>query len=156
MVQQISDAEFEIMKVIWANGEKPTLFASLTADLAAKGKPWQKNTLITLLNRLVNKGFLKAKKTGRCNEYTPLVSESEYHKTQTKNFLDNILRSKLFGEDSYWYSFDDPQFVKQILNQFKAAGLLHSSWNKSKSTLFWSLTKKGVLTRDQMMLIKKS
>ena len=29
MVQQISDAEFEIMKVIWANGEKPTLFASL-------------------------------------------------------------------------------------------------------------------------------
>lgn len=42
MVQQISDAEFEIMKVIWANGEKPTLFASLTADLAAKGKSWQK------------------------------------------------------------------------------------------------------------------
>ena len=81
MVQQISDAEFEIMKVIWANGEKPTLFASLTADLAAKGKPWQKNTLITLLNRLVNKGFLKAKKIGRCNEYTPLVSESDYHKT---------------------------------------------------------------------------
>lgn len=74
----------------------------------------------------------------------------------TETGIDNILRSKLFGEDSYWYSFDDPQFVKQILNQFKAAGLLHSSWNKSKSTLFWSLTKKGVLTRDQMMLIKKS
>lgn len=35
MVQQTSDAEFEIMKVVWANGEKPTLFASLTADLAA-------------------------------------------------------------------------------------------------------------------------
>ena len=74
----------------------------------------------------------------------------------TETGIDNILRSKLFGEDSYWYSFDDPQFVKQILNQFKAAGLLHSSWNKSKSTLFWSLTKKGVLTRDQMLLIKKS
>lgn len=74
----------------------------------------------------------------------------------TETGIDNILRSKLFGEDSYWYSFDDPQFVKQILNQFKAAGLLHSSWNKSKSTLFWSLSKKGVLTRDQMMLIKKS
>lgn len=69
--------------------------------------------------------------------------------------IDNILRIKLFGENSYWYSFNDSQFVKQILNQFKAAGLLHPSWNKSKSTLFWNLTKKGVLTRDQMMLIKR-
>lgn len=67
-----------------------------------------------------------------------------------------IVPSTMILMHSYWYSFDDPQFVKQILNQFKAAGLLHSSWNKSKSTLFWSLTKKGVLTRDQMMLIKKS
>ena len=101
MVQQISDAEFEIMKVVWANGEKPTLFASLTTDLAAKGKPWQKNTLITLLNRLVNKGFLKAKKTGRCNAYTPLVSESEYHKTQTKNFLD-----KIYEGNAKWLASD--------------------------------------------------
>ena len=75
MVQQISDAEFEIMKVVWANGEKPTLFASLTADLAAKGKPWQ--------------------------EYTPLVSDSDYHKTQTKNFL-----YKIYEGDAKWLVSD--------------------------------------------------
>ena len=74
----------------------------------------------------------------------------------TESSVDKILRSKLFGENSYWYSFCDPQLVKQILNQLKAAGLLYSSWSKDKSTLFWGLTKKGVLTRDQMMLIKKS
>ena len=74
----------------------------------------------------------------------------------TESSVDKILRSKLFGENSYWYSFCDPQFVKQILYQLKAAGLLYSSWSKDKSTLFWGLTKKGVLTRDQMMLIKKS
>lgn len=90
MQQQISDAELEIMKVVWANGSKPTLFAYLTDELAAKGKSWQKNTLITLLNRLVNKGFLKAKKIGRRNEYTALVSEAEYQTTQTKNFLQKI------------------------------------------------------------------
>ena len=83
MIQKISDAELEIMKVVWANGEKPTFFAYLIDELATRGKPWQKNTLITLLNRLVNKGFLKAKKIGRCNEYTPLVSEMEYQTTQT-------------------------------------------------------------------------
>lgn len=97
MVQKISDAELEIMKVVWANGEKPTFFAYLIDELATRGKPWQKNTLITLLNRLVNKGFLKAKKIGRCNEYTPLVSEMEYQTTQTRNFLNKIYEGNVKG-----------------------------------------------------------
>lgn len=97
MVQKISDAELEIMKVVWANGEKPTFFAYLIDELATRGKPWQKNTLITLLNRLVNKGFLKAKKIGRCNEYTPLVSEMEYQTTQTINFLNKIYEGNVKG-----------------------------------------------------------
>ena len=97
MIQKISDAELEIMKVVWANGEKPTFFAYLIDELAAKGKSWQKNTLITLLNRLVNKGFLKANKIGRCNEYTPLVSEMEYQTTQTRNFLNKIYEGNVKG-----------------------------------------------------------
>ncbi len=97
MTQQISDAELEIMKVVWAGGGEPTLFAYLAKELAAKGKPWQKNTLITLLNRLVNKGFLKAKKTGRRNEYTPLVSEMEYQTMQTRSFLDKIYEGSAKG-----------------------------------------------------------
>lgn len=97
MIQQISDAELEIMKIVWANREDATLFAYLTEELAAKGKPWQKNTLITLLNRLVNKGFLKAIKIGRRNEYTPLVSEQEYQTAQTKKFLNKIYEGNVKG-----------------------------------------------------------
>ena len=97
MIQQISDAELEIMKIVWANREDATLFAYLTEELAAKGKPWQKNTLITLLNRLVNKGFLKATKIGRRNEYTPLVSEQEYQTAQTKKFLNKIYEGNVKG-----------------------------------------------------------
>ena len=97
MVQQISDAELEIMKVVWSNVGEPTLFANLTEELAAKGRPWQKNTLITLLNRLINKGFLKAKKIGRRNEYTALVSETEYQTAQTKNFVDKIYEGNAKG-----------------------------------------------------------
>lgn len=85
------------MKVVWTEGDGPVLFAYLTEELAARGKPWQKNTLITLLNRLVNKGFLKAKKTGRRNEYTALVSESEYQTAQTKHFLDKIYEGSAKG-----------------------------------------------------------
>lgn len=90
MVQQISDTELEIMKIIWGNPEEVTLFPYIMDGLAARGKPCQKNTLIVLLTRLVNKGFLSARKIGRRNEYTTLVLETEYQTAQTKNFLNKI------------------------------------------------------------------
>ncbi len=89
-MQQISDSELEIMKIIWENPQEVTLFPYIMEELAARGKPCQKNTLIVLLSRLMNKEFLKAKRIGRRNEYTALVSETEYQTTQTKNFLDKV------------------------------------------------------------------
>ena len=97
MVQQISDAELEIMKIIWGNPQKVTLFPYIMEGLAARGKLCQKNTLIVLLSRLMNKGFLSAKKMGRRNEYTSLVSETEYQTAQTKNFLNKIYEGSAKG-----------------------------------------------------------
>ena len=66
-------------------------------SLAAKGRPCQKNTLIVLLSRLTNKGFLSAKKIGRRNEYRALVSEAEYQTAQTKKFLHKIYEGSAKG-----------------------------------------------------------
>ena len=66
-------------------------------ELAKKGLPCQKNTLIVLLSRLMNKGFLSARKIGRRNEYTTLVSETEYQTAQTKNFLNKIYEGSAKG-----------------------------------------------------------
>lgn len=96
MEQQVSDAELEIMKIIWVN-EGPAFFADLMDELALKGKTWQKNTVIMLLSRLMDKGFLKAKKIGRRNEYTPLISEREYQTGQTKNLLDKVYEGSAKG-----------------------------------------------------------
>ena len=97
MLQQISDAELEIMKIVWGNPEKVTRFPYIMDGLAARGRQCQKNTLIVLLSRLMNKGFLRAKKIGRRNEYTTLVSETEYQTTQTKHFLDKIYEGSVKG-----------------------------------------------------------
>ncbi len=97
MIQQISDAELEIMKIVWGNPEEVTLFSYIMDGLADRGKPCQKNTLIVLLSRLMNKGFLSAKKIGRRNEYMALVSEMEYQTAQTKNFLDKIYEGNVKG-----------------------------------------------------------
>lgn len=97
MLQQISDAELEIMKIVWGNPQKVTLFPYIMDGLAAKGRPCQKNTLIVLLSRLMNKGYLSARKIGRRNEYTTLVSETEYQTAQTRNFLEKIYEGSARG-----------------------------------------------------------
>ena len=97
MIQKISDAELEIMKIVWGNPDKETLFSYIADSLTEQGRPCQKNTLIVLLSRLVGKGFLSARKTGRKNEYTPLVSEREYQTAQTRNFLDKMYEGSIKG-----------------------------------------------------------
>ena len=97
MVQKISDAELEIMKIVWGNPQEVTLFSYIMDGLAARGKPCQKNTLIVLLSRLMNKGFLNARKIGRRNEYTTLVSETEYQTAQTKNLLEKVYEGSAKG-----------------------------------------------------------
>lgn len=96
MIRQISDAELTIMKIVWSR-EGPVLFSTMMDELAAKGKTWQKNTVITLLSRLMEKGCLKAKKTGRRNEYSPLVTEKEYRTAQTRSFLEKIYEGSARG-----------------------------------------------------------
>ena len=97
MVPQLSDAELEIMKIVWGNPEEVTLFPYILEGLAARGRPCQKNTLIVLLSRLMKRGFLHAKKTGRRNEYTVLISEAEYQTAQTQCFLDKIYGGSAAG-----------------------------------------------------------
>lgn len=124
MVRQISDAELEIMKIIWGNPEAVTLFPYIMEGLADRGKACQKNTLIVLLSRLVDKGFLSAKKVGRRNEYTALVSEAEYQTTQTKHFLNKIYEGNVKGLVSYLISGDlltDEEYaeLRQMLEKGK-------------------------------------
>lgn len=96
VMQQISDYELELMKIIWANGGT-ALYAEIVKALEDKGTPWTKNTIITLLSRLANKGFLKASKTGFRNQYTAVVSETVYQEAQTKTLLDKVYEGNAKG-----------------------------------------------------------
>ena len=97
MTAKLSDAEYEIMKIIWENQERTTLFSYIIDELAKQGKPCQKNTLIVLLSRLVGKGYLRATKIGRRNEYTVLISEAAYQTAQTQSFIDKVYEGSVKG-----------------------------------------------------------
>ena len=93
---QISDSELELMKIVWAN-EGTALYAHIMEELAKSGRTWQKNTIITLLSRLVEKGLLKTKKLGRRNEYTAVVSEGDYRAAQTQTLLNKLYEGSAKG-----------------------------------------------------------
>ena len=79
MEKEISlpEAQMEVMEVIWDKGGR-TMFGVLGEELAARGKSWKPNTILTLLSRLAENGMLTVRKQGRLNEYVSLVSREEY------------------------------------------------------------------------------
>lgn len=64
------------------------------------------------------------------------------------------LRQCLFGEHYHLYKFADTQFVKKVLNQLQALGLLNVKANLSGHDLTWGLTAKGELERNKMILMR--
>lgn len=95
-MQQVSDYELVLMKIIWANGGT-ALYAEIVKALEEKGTPWTKNTIITLLSRLIEKGFLKTTKTGFRNQYIAIVLEMDYQEAQTVSFLDKLYEGNARG-----------------------------------------------------------
>lgn len=127
MGQQLSEAELEIMKIIWENPKEVMLFPYIMDELETRGRPCQKNTLIVLLSRLMNKGFLSARKIGRRNEYSTLISEKDYQTAQTRNFLDKIYEGSVRGLVSNLITGDlltDEEYeeLKTLLEKGKAEG----------------------------------
>lgn len=81
---QISEAEFEIMKVVWKYA--PINTNEITEKLT-KTTTWNPKTIQTLIKRLVTKGVLTYEKQGRVFVYTPLFKESEYISQESTSFL---------------------------------------------------------------------
>ena len=93
---QISDSELELMKIIWSAGGT-ALYAQIMETLAEEGRSWQKNTVITLLSRLVEKGLLRTSKLGRRNQYTALATEADYQAAQAQTLLNKLYEGSAKG-----------------------------------------------------------
>lgn len=88
-MQQISESERILMNIIWKKGGN-ALYSDIMEELEKQQNEWKKNTVLTLLSRLVEKKYLKVKKIGRRNEYVAFITETEYQAMQTHSFLDKV------------------------------------------------------------------
>lgn len=83
---KLPDAEFEIMSVIWKN--VPPITTALLMNQLGKEKGWKLQTLITLLNRLTDRGFLRSEKLGKERTYYPCINQEDYIEYETSIFVE--------------------------------------------------------------------
>lgn len=82
---QISEAEFEVMKIVWKHAPIST---NEITDKLLQTTSWSPKTIQTLIKRLVTKGVLTYEKQSRVFVYTPVVKESEYIGQESNSFLE--------------------------------------------------------------------
>lgn len=81
---QISESEFEVMKIIWKYA--PISTNEITEKLL-QTTSWSPKTIQTLIKRLVNKGAVTYEKQSRIFVYTPAIKENEYIGQESNSFL---------------------------------------------------------------------
>jgi len=94
-IKKLPDAEFDIMKVVWAN--EPPMTTTIIMEQLGKEKEWKIQTVVSLMLRLVERGFLRSEKHGKERTYFPLVSKEDYLKFETGNFMKQYHDSSLFN-----------------------------------------------------------
>lgn len=87
-IRRLPDAELEVMQSLWAC-EAPAARADIEKILFER-HPMALTTLLTLLTRLSEKGFVSIEKSGRRSLYTPLVSREAYLAAQSKSFFEKL------------------------------------------------------------------
>ena len=89
---QISDAEWQVMKIIWMQGEQTS--TDLISVLAERFD-WSKSTIQTLLARLVEKECLTRKKEGKCFIYSALLTLDQSRDLLVQDIKDKVCSRRI-------------------------------------------------------------
>lgn len=90
--------EQQVVSVVWNTTNQPATVSSVVASLQQQNKTLAYTTVMTILNRLVEKGYLVRVKHGRSYSY-------QAHQ-QSQSFLKQLIRSTIasfartFGEEA--------------------------------------------------------
>ncbi len=90
---KLGDGELEVMQAIWDAG-KPVTAGSIIGRVQ-ETRTWGLSTLMTVLSRLIEKGYLVCDKTTRNNIYTPIIMEDEYKKKVSRSFFAKLHKNSL-------------------------------------------------------------
>ena len=89
---QISDAEFEVMNVIWKNAPIST---NDIVEQLSKTTEWNPKTIQTMLFRLEKKGVIKHEKESRFFVYSPIIKKEAYLEMEGNAFVNRFFDGAL-------------------------------------------------------------
>ena len=89
---QISEAEWQVMKIIWMQGEQTS--TDLIRVLAERFD-WSKSTIQTLLARLVEKDCLTRKKEGKSFVYSALLTLDQSRDLLVQDIKDKVCSRRI-------------------------------------------------------------
>ena len=116
----ISDAEFEVMRVIWAS-EAPMASKLIIKELSEK-TDWKPKTIQTLISRLVKKQVLGFTSEGRTYSYFAEVSEEQCLEEASEGFLNQFFGGSLMPMLSHFagskkISKDEADLLRKLLDE---------------------------------------
>ncbi len=89
---QISDAEWQVMKIIWMQGEQTS---TDLIKVLEKRFSWSKSTIQTLLARLVEKECLTREKQGKSFIYSALLTQEDSRKLLVQDIKDKVCSRRM-------------------------------------------------------------
>ena len=92
-IRRLPDGEQEVMQALW-DCTAPASRSDIESVLFP-AHPMAPTTLLTMLTRLGEKGFLSIEKEGRRSLYTPLISKADYLAAQSGNFIRKLCGGSL-------------------------------------------------------------
>ena len=119
---QISDAEWQVMKIIWMQGEQTS---TDLIKVLEKRFSWSKSTIQTLLARLVEKECLTREKQGKSFVYSALLTLDDSRGLMVQDIKDKLCsrRIKLLLADLIKecdFTHADLNQLQQVLEEKKA------------------------------------
>ncbi|MCD2256288.1 CopY/TcrY family copper transport repressor [Lactobacillus sp. CC-MHH1034] len=88
---EISDAEWEVMRVVWTLG---TATSRTLIDVLQEKMSWKAPTVKTLIGRLVKKGALVTEKKGRAFIYRPTIAEQRAIDEATTTLFNHLCQMR--------------------------------------------------------------
>ena len=92
-IRRLPDAEQEVMQALWACSA-PAARTDIE-EVLFKTHPMAMTTLLTLLTRLSEKGFITVEKSGRKSYYTPCIAQEAYLASQSRRFFETLCGGNL-------------------------------------------------------------
>ncbi len=119
---QISDAEWQVMKIIWMQGEQTS---TDLIKVLEKRFSWSKSTIQTLLARLIEKECLTREKQGKSFVYSALLTLDDSRGLMVQYIKDKLCsrRIKLLLADLIEecdFTLADLNLLQQVLEEKKA------------------------------------